>query len=461
MKNELSVSTEHESLFQLAAGMSDVKIDGVYESRFRPVPAGYVVGPTVESFGAANCSPPTPVGQLDGYTSTISTHASRINQIVNSIPAGGLEMGAFAQATNTYIRYVNGLPAEYCVGPPNQAAFDRLNAALANANAIVRRGVAIFESNLDRFVGQATPMHNAIYNTSAAIGPASRDFTAVLSAVQRYNTFVGGIGIEIWTLSARIDALWNQFQQSLNTANAALSRAATQIETNVETEAQRFVDRQKSAEDAFRHWDTVDGKQGYDRYVAILREIGQTLIPEFNAFLSRVPGTDRVRAAAARAQQSINQVDSGFNSFPNLVKLPAETAFPHMRYGSEDRKYAGAATNAAVESIARAYLARTGKKLYVGDMQYEHGGKMGVHKSHRNGIDADVDGIEIGDVPNHDAEKALALAKEILSAGAQLVFYASASTVTDANKWASDNGISGRLQVEANHTRHFHLRMPV
>ena len=52
-------------------------------------------------------------------------------------------------------------------------------------------------------------------------------------------------------------------------------------------------------------------------------------------------------------------------------------------------------------------------------MQYEHGGKMGIHKSHKNGVDADVDGVEIGDVPNHDAAKALALAKDTLTAGAQ------------------------------------------
>ncbi len=86
---------------------------------------------------------------------------------------------------------------------------------------------------------------------------------------------------------------------------------------------------------------------------------------------------------------------------------------------------------------------------------------MGIHKSHRAGLDADIDGVEIGDVPDNDEDAAVGLAQDILAVGAQLVFYADNNVIARANKWASDNGVTGRLQFEANHTKHFHLRMPV
>lgn len=85
---------------------------------------------------------------------------------------------------------------------------------------------------------------------------------------------------------------------------------------------------------------------------------------------------------------------------------------------------------------------------------------MSPHVSHRRGVDADVDVVEVGDVPNHDAGLALAAAKRFLAAGAALVFYADADVVSKANKWASEQGLSGRLSVEANHKKHFHLRAP-
>ncbi len=104
--------------------------------------------------------------------------------------------------------------------------------------------------------------------------------------------------------------------------------------------------------------------------------IGNTLIPAFNTFLQRVPDTNRVRAALRLAQTAIDQIEVGFNSFPNFELLPADTSdFPHGRYGSELRKYAGPSVIGVLISLANSYYGKTGKKLFIGDMNYEHGGK--------------------------------------------------------------------------------------
>jgi hypothetical protein len=286
----------------------------------------------------------------------------------------------------------------------------------------------------------------------------------VLASAERYDTFLQQTTLDVWNLTPTIASLAAQWDQAFNAASTAFTAALNQIETNVEGEAQRFVDQDRAAEEAFQHWDTVDGKQGYDRFRLIMANVVQVLIPVFNAFLSRVPGTARVSAAAARAQQSVSHIDSGFGSFPNLRRLPDDsTAFPHLRYGGDDRKYGGDDAISALQDTAAAYFNRTGHKVYVGDMQYEHGGKIGIHKSHKNGIDADVDGVEVGDVGNSNwsSSLALALAKDILGAGPHLVFYADQSTITAANSWAAQAGLKGRLQYEAGHTKHFHMRMPV
>ncbi|MFO0793027.1 MAG: hypothetical protein U0586_03080, partial [Candidatus Brocadiaceae bacterium] len=83
-------------------------------------------------------------------------------------------------------------------------------------------GKNFFEANLDRFVGQATPLLNNLYNASSAINSSSRDFAQVIAAAQRYDGYVNQFQLDIWSLTARIDNLWNQFEQSFNTANAAL-----------------------------------------------------------------------------------------------------------------------------------------------------------------------------------------------------------------------------------------------
>ena len=458
----MHVRSQHEDQFRVdLSNVPDLEALHLRIQIQSSVTESYVIPFKKIYFEALNCSPPTPVSDLDRYTQDINNLHSRISQTLSGVPAGSLIMGPFAQATNALANYLNTMPDEFCIGPSNQAAFDGLNNATSNAVATVNSGVAFFEGNFERFVNQAIPLLNNLYNLSVAIDSTSRDFTQVLAAAQSYDRFANQYQLDVWNLSQKIINLGNQWKQAFDAANTAFNRAIYQIENNVESEAQRFVDQLKLAEDAFRHWDSVDGKQGYERYYGILWDVAQVMIPAFNAFLDKVPATDRVNNAVARAQQSIDQIDTGFNSFPNFESLPADSSeFPHLRYGSEDRKYGGSQVISAIKSITNAYNTRVAKKLYVGDMQYQHGGKMGIHKSHKNGNDGDVDGVEIGDIPNHDAVKALALAKEILSSGAKLVFYASQTTIDDANSWATQNGINGRLQYEENHTKHFHLRMP-
>lgn len=425
-------------------------------------PSGkYVIPCSRLSFIAADCSPPTPIDDLDHYSGNINARHNRISDILSGTPRNSLVMGPFAQAVNMLINYVNTLPDQFCIDSSNQRAFDVLNSSLANAEKTIQRGKSFFETNLDQFVGQAFPLVNKLYNASHSIGSASRDFAEVMLCAKDYDKFINGLQLDIWSITPRIDSQWRQFEELYSKSIAEFKRALKQIETNVEADAQKFDDQRKAAEEAFQHWDAKDGKEGYDRFYSIALDVSQVLIPAFNTFLSRVPSTDRINSAASRAQQCVSQIDVGHKSFPTFHSLPSDSSdFPHLRYGAEERKYGGDAIITALRSAALSYNNRTGKKLFIGDMQYEHGGKMGIHRSHKNGLDADVDGVEIGDVPNHDLAKATALAKEILSAGAKIVFYADKTTVDEANNWAAQNGVTGKLQVEANHTKHFHLRMP-
>jgi Penicillin-insensitive murein endopeptidase len=458
----MEVRSFHDELFPLSPLLLTHLNVGTLAVAPIPAPAtGYVIPLTRTDFAAASCPSETPISELNRYTNDINGLHSSVAAAINAIPAGGLVMGSFARATNALASYVNAMPREFCIGPGNRSAFEQMQNSLNAAVNSVRRGNSIFEQNSEAYSNRITPLLQRLQNESNAITPSSRDFTGVMDAFAMYDNIAKQYQLEIWNLTPRIEGIFNQLNQLATATDTSLKRAINQIEANVEGEAQRFVGEERLAEDAFRHWDGVDGKQGYEKYMAILRNVVRVMVPAFNEFLRRVPGTNRVRAAVQTAQQAINQMDTGFASFPNFSVLTSDSAtFPHNRYGNEDRKFGGAKVLSALASIATAYYSRTSEKIYIGDMQYEHGGKMGIHKSHKEGIDADVDGTSIGDVPNHNAALALALAKEILSAGAKLVFYADQTTVTEANRWAATNSITGRLQVEANHTKHFHLRMP-
>jgi hypothetical protein len=57
------------------------------------------------------------------------------------------------------------------------------------------------------------------------------------------------------------------------------------------------------------------------------------------------------------------------------------------------------------------------------------------------------------------ATLALQAAQRFLSVGARQIFYGDQQVVDDANEWAEEHNIGGRLLFERDHTRHFHLRV--
>jgi hypothetical protein len=155
------------------------------------------------------------------------------------------------------------------------------------------------------------------------------------------------------------------------------SRALAQIEANVATEAQKFVDQNTAAEAAFTYWDTVDGYQGYKNYTAILDHVVRVMIPGFNALIAKIPATTNISSAIAQAQEAIDHIHTRFALFPNFKPLPPDSAsFPHVSYGSGDKQYGDDKIIAALAEVANAYNHRTGKKLLIGNVQWEHGGHM-------------------------------------------------------------------------------------
>ncbi|WP_438042689.1 penicillin-insensitive murein endopeptidase [Sorangium sp. So ce128] len=408
-----------------------------------------------------DCSPPTPVRDIEGYAAQASSHQATLSSIESAIGARELRMGPLAQAIRDYAVFLRSLPGEFCINDDNRDAFDNLQSIINAASQLVERGVTDFEANFGTFLSAAVPLLESVKRESDAIDTSSRDFRGVVAPFNQYNDWVRGWSIEIWTLSDRISAFNDSWQRSLGDTRSAFLRAFEQIQQSVESEARRFEAAKAQCDDHFRRWEEIDGLQGYLNFRATLRTVAQDMIPVFNDFLAKVPATDRTRQAVANAQRQIDAMVTTFDSFPSFLPLPPSSdAFPYESYGLSARKFG---LDPIVEIVRRAcveYFNATRRRLYVGDMSYEHGGKAMPHRSHRQGIDADVDPIEVGDygTDGYNAERALQAAQIFLRAGASLTFFADPVVVTNANQWARENGISGRLQVERHHTKHFHLR---
>lgn len=408
-----------------------------------------------------DCSPPTPIAQMNSFRDSANAHRNTMQSIVSSLNPNSLHMASFANALNAFISFTQTVPPQFCINAQNRSAFDEMNAAFVNANNVARQGISIFENNFTRFVQQATPLLQNIGSESRAITSASRDFRRVMNAVTQYQNFVGQFQIEVWTLSDRIRQLDTQLGNLVSTTDRELTAALNQIETNVETESQQFVQQQRNAEQAFRIWDTEDGLRGFKSYDSVVSFVRQVLIPPYNDFLAKVPNTQRIRNALNLAQSAINQIIAQFEAFPTFLALPPPSdAFPHTPVFAVEKQFGEQVIIDIVTRACVAHFAATGNKLGVGNMQYQRGGKMSPHVSHRRGIDADVDVFEAGTFgqANYDEAVALAAAKRFLSAGGEIVFFADNDVVTDANKFAQEQGLRGRLQIEASHVGHFHLR---
>jgi len=407
----------------------------------------------------AACSPPTPVSQLDNYLNTVKSYSNKIATKVNSLTVYNIDMAVFANDVNDYMSYVKSISKTFCVGPSNGVAYDILDVIIKRTNILVNKGVATFETNLRLFYQKALPLLQGIIEASNSITQSSRDYSQVSTAVERYNNFTDPYSIDIWILSPGIQQVADVFNAQSDQAARASNIALFQIQVNVESEARIIVQQSEFAKAALKHWETEDGKEGYQRYVDLVHYVESQLIPAFSSFIEKVPITARVQAALKSGGDAVTYIVQNFNAFPKFKALPASSdSFPYIRYGNDERKFGEDSIVAILQRACFQYFEDTGFKLYIGDMQLEHGGRFGTHVSHKEGKDADVDVFEAGNVPSHERIIALSAAKLFLSVGARLVFYADQGIVNSANEWAVQNSVVGRLVYEPNHTRHFHLR---
>ena len=355
------------------------------------------------------CDEETPVSELQQWTAEINRYIQRFNGILTSLPPNSLNMKPFTVTLLEYTDYLKSLPGEICVGDSNATAAEEANRTRTRARDTIQAGITRFENTLSTFADQVVVYLNRLYSAAETIDSNAKNYQPVSQAVDTYNAFIERHEADIYEISETISQILARLDEPTRAAESALEQAFEQIQKNIEQAASGLNQKRIDAEGAFVHWWDVDGKQGYERFDAIWTKLRTVDVPSFNEF--RVPRTPRIEAAVNLARQAVGQVETGFNSFPNFEKLPGSSGgFPHARYEDEDRKFSGPKTRAALLEVANAYKDRTGNPIAIGDLQYEHGGKMGRHLSHKEGIDADVDGVEVGNVPNHDPALALALA---------------------------------------------------
>ena len=413
---------------------------------------------------AVACEPLTSASLLDQFYRTVKTHQGTLLTVINSLTVYNLNMAPFAHVANQYTAYVSSISQTMCIGPSNAVAYDALERLILQTNDMVLRGISTFETNLTKFASGAVPLLNALLATCLGINAASRDFNPVADATARYNSFTTPYNINFFALSPSIAQTADIINDLSAQAAQVVEAARAQLEVNVEREAEVIVQKASVAKDLLRYWDEVDGETAYQSYQELLKYNEEVLVPGFSDLLQKVPTTPRISAATARVEQALNYITDNFNAFPTFQALPAANeTFPYLSYGGGPRrKYGGRAIIAALQFCCLSYFQTTGRRLYIGDMQLEHGGRIAnsPHRSHKSGIDADVDVFEAGDWPGaYDVQVGLMAAQLFLQAGAMLVFHAQPEVIEQANAWAQQNGIAGRLQFEQNHNRHFHLRM--
>lgn len=409
---------------------------------------------------APTCSPPTPISTLNGYESQARSFYGQFSSIISALGPRDLHMETFAKTLNRLIAFLRSIPS-LCIGDSNRAAFKSAQNAIDRTTRIASSGIAKFESNLSGFEKATTPLFEAIRKKSTSITSSSRDFRPVTNAAQRAQAHIATYNISIWNLSNRIKQIAGRIQQSQEDTGIAFRQALAQIELNVVAESEKFEAARQATERAQHHWRDVDGKVGFERYSTLFDNVKQVLAPNFATFLRNVPTTPRVETAARNAEKSFDAILAAAAAFPRYKLLPgASSEFPYNTYGRAARKFGKVEIHTILKYCCVNYHKQFSKFLYIGDLSYERGGKAKPHKSHRNGLDADVDPVEVGNVGDagFNATKALAAAKIFLKSGADLIFYGDQATVDAANGWAKKNGLKAKLQFEASHKRHFHLR---
>lgn len=473
-KRKLSVSFPQDTYFlgldsseQILSKLGRKKISFIYEDIGKYTYERYFFQQPILDLpfrSNFNCSPPTPVEELNSYNNEATRHGNKINNIIRNLNLYSLHMAEFALALNDYRDFLRSLPEEFCIGPSNRAEYDSMDMSIRNTITIINTGINKFEDNFGNLINNYVPLLEDLTRNSNNIDQRSRDFRPVINTINRIDRVMSNYDeIEIWGLSDQIIAFSNLLDEKLSLANSSLERAIDQIQTNVETESNRFVQSLGSAKQAYEHWNNVDGLVGVTRFIEVFKKVNEELIPEFNAFLEKVIDTPRIREAVSNAQDAINEIGTMANSFPTFQPLPNPSSnFPYIWDSSTNasRKFG---TNETIEMVQNAciqYYNKYSKKLVVDALSYEHGGKIPPHDSHTTGNDADVDPVEVGNYgqSNYKYDLALEAAKLFLSTNAKLIFHADQNVVENANSWAQANNIPGRLQVEAKHTNHFHLR---
>lgn len=426
---------------------------------------GQEVIEALPSINATNCWPPTPADELHAKYEVVRGYMKSVETIIQSLNVYKLNMAPFAQAVNTYLAYVKSISQTMCINANNQIAYDGLDRIIAQTNNLVTSGISIFEKNLNTYASGAIPLLQNILTTCQGINNTSKDFTLVSDATERYNGFNTPYSVDIYYLSQVIASTADKLNALSAQADQAVGAAMAQLEINVEREVEVIVQKALAAGDLIKYWDNIDGESGYKSYKELVKYTEDTLVPHLENFLKYIPSTYRVQASIQKAEQAVEHIKNNFNAFPEFMRLPPPSGtFPYVNYSQSpnQRQFGEAGIIAVLQASCLAYFNATGRQLSIGDMQLKHGGRIvnSAHRSHKVGRDADVDVTAAGDVGNvnYNSDEALLAAQCFLQAGAILIFYAETTVIASANQWAISNGIQGRLQFEANHTRHFHLR---
>lgn len=408
-----------------------------------------------------DCLPPTAISEIYRLCATATEIEQTMRGIVTDLRPETLHMGLFASTWMDYVNFLVRLPDSFGVTPTNEEAYTQLVEDISELEQTVAQGTQTLETNFKQFVKQASLLLQKISAEARAINASSRDFRRVAQAVRAYDDFTRSVSLEVWYVSDMIQQSDTELAALLRRANRDLHQAISQIETNMHSLAEAFLHQQHCSEDAFNTWRTMDGLEGFREYENILTQVEDILIPELNERIERSPLTARIDRTADIAQAAYEQIVGNFEAFPTYQPLPDPSKeFPYIPEGTSDQKYGEPIILEILTRSAVAHFAATGKKLGMGAMSYQHGGKLHPHSLHSRGIDADVYVFEAGFYPNNEKTIAIAAVRRFLEAGALNIFYADPLVVKEANDWAAENNLKGRLFLEASHVGHFHLRGP-
>lgn len=100
-------------------------------------------------------------------------------------------------------------------------------------------------------------------------------------------------------------------------------------------------------------------------------------------------------------------------------------------------------------------------KCLIADLSAQRFRDTQGHATHKTGEDADFDLKNTlpadGNYTAAKQQKCATFIATCLAVGASRVLFSDAAVVNAVNRWAAQNGISGRARTEARHNTHFHL----